>query len=121
MHPQWVGKEHRYLYISITDSPSANGPIQAIMKLDKKSGERQIWSPAPRGFAGEPVFVPRPGGTEEDDGWIISMVYDASEHRSYIVLLNGEDLTQVVGKLYLSHHVPHGFHGTWTSEVFLCE
>lgn len=121
VHPQWVGKEHRYLYMSVTHSPLTNGPNQDIMKLDKKSGERQIWSPGARGFAGEPVFVPRPGGTQEDDGWIISMVYDASLHRTYIVILNAEDITQVVAKLNLSHHIPQGFHGTWTSEIFLSQ
>ena len=119
VHPQWVGKEHRYLYMNVTHSPNGNAPLQAIMKLDKKSGERQIWSAAPRGFAGEPVFVPRSGGNQEDDGWVISMVYDASVHGSYIVILKAQDLNQVVAKLHLSHHIPHGFHGTWTSEVFL--
>jgi all-trans-8'-apo-beta-carotenal 15,15'-oxygenase len=121
VHPQWVGKEHRYLYLNVTHSPTGNGPLQAIMKLDKLSGEKQIWSAAPRGFAGEPVFIPRLGGNQEDDGWVVSMVYDASKHRTSIVLLKAEDITQVVAKLHLSHHVPHGFHGTWTSEVFLSE
>lgn len=120
VNPKWVGKEHRYLYMSVNNSPLKNGPLQGIMKLDKKSGEKQIWSPGARGFAGEPVFVPNPQGSQEDDGWIISMVYDASEHRTYIVILKAVDITQVVAKLCLTHHIPHGFHGTWTPEVSLC-
>ncbi len=119
VHPQWVGKEHRYLYMNVTHTPSGNAPLQAIMKLDRKSGERQIWSAAPRGFAGEPIFVPCPNGKEEDDGWILSMVYDASLHRGYILILDAKDITQVVAKLYLSHYLPHGFHGTWCSQVFI--
>ena len=119
VHPNWVGKEHRYLYMSACENPTENGPLQAVIKLDKKSGKKQLWSAAPKGFPGEPVFVPNPNGTKEDDGWIISLVYDAGIHRSYMIILDGQDLNRVIAKLYLRHHIPHGFHGTWTSEVFI--
>ncbi|MEO0828608.1 MAG: carotenoid oxygenase family protein, partial [Cyanobacteria bacterium J06642_9] len=119
VNPMWVGKEHRYLYMNACDSPTKNGPLQAILKLDKGSGQHQLWNPAPRGFAGEPIFVPRPNGIEEDDGWLISLVYDAASHRSYVVILDAQNLDQVIAKLYLDHHIPHGFHGTWTSKVFI--
>ena len=118
LHPLWVGKENRYLYMNVTYSAKENGPLQAVMKLDKKLGSKQIWSATPREFAGEPVFVPRPHGVEEDDGWILSMVYDAALHKSYLVILDAKDITQEIAKLYLKHHVPYGFHGTWTPQVF---
>ncbi len=100
-------------------TPTENGPLQAVMILDKESGEKQLWSPTLREFSGEPVFIPYPNGVEEDDGWLLSMVYDASIHRSYLIILNAQDITQEVAKLYLKHHVPHGFHGNWTSKVFI--
>jgi all-trans-8'-apo-beta-carotenal 15,15'-oxygenase len=119
VHPRWVGKENRYLYMGVCDNPVGNGPLQAILKLDKNTGQEQLWSPAPRGFAGEPIFVPSPNGIAEDDGWVISLVYDAATHRSYVVILDAQNLDQVIAKLYLRHHVPHGFHGNWTSQVFV--
>ncbi|MEO1350015.1 MAG: carotenoid oxygenase family protein [Cyanobacteria bacterium J06635_15] len=119
VNPMWVGKEHRYLYMNACDSPTGNGPLQAILKLDKESRDRQLWNPAPRGFAGEPIFVPRPNGVEEEDGWLISLVYDAETHRSYVVILDAQNLDQVIAKLYLEHHIPHGFHGNWASKVFV--
>ena len=95
VHPNWVGKEHRYLYMSVCQNPTENGPLQAVIKLDKKSGEKQLWSASPKGFPGEPVFVPYPYGTKEDDGWIISLVYDAGIHRSYLIILDAKDLNRV--------------------------
>ncbi|MDY6806810.1 MAG: carotenoid oxygenase family protein, partial [Cyanobacteriota bacterium] len=62
MHPDRVGQPYRYLYIGAADAPTGNAPLQAVLKIDWETGERQVWSAAPRGFAGEPIFVPRPGG-----------------------------------------------------------
>ncbi len=118
VHPNWVGQEHSYLYMNVNRTVGENGALQAIMKLDKKSGEKQIWSSTSNLFPGEPVFIPHPQGIAEDDGWIISMVYDGVQHQSYLIILDAKDITKEIGKLYLKHHIPHGFHGTWTPEVF---
>lgn len=119
VHPHWVGKEHRYVYMSVCDSSDENGPLQAILKLDKESGDQQIWSVAPRAFPGEPIFVPRPNSSQEDDGWLLSLVFDAATNRSYLAILDAQDLNTVIAKLHLQHHIPHGFHGSWTPKVFL--
>ena len=42
VNPLWVGKQHRYLYASAGRTPAENGPLQAIMKLDKKSRGKTI-------------------------------------------------------------------------------
>ena len=39
----------------------------------------------------EPVFVPREGATAEDDGWVMSYVYDANTNRSDVVILDSTD------------------------------
>lgn len=119
IHPALTGKKHRYLYMNICDSPIENGPLQGIMKLDKESGEKQIWSGAPTGFPGEPIFVPDPNGTCEDQGWILSLVYDAAKHCSYLLILDGQNIQRIIAKLNLKHHIPHGFHGNWTELVFI--
>ncbi len=120
VHPQKVGRDYRYLYTGAGDAARGNAPLQAFLKLDLQTGEKQIWSAAPRGFVGEPIFVSCPQGTGEDDGWVIAMVYDASIHRSYVVILDAKDLTkEPIAKLYLQHHVPYSLHGNFTNEVFV--
>lgn len=119
LHGDRVGQPYRYLYIGAADAPTGNAPLQAILKIDWHTGERQIWSAAPRGFAGEPIFVPRPGGVAEDDGWLLVLMYDAANHRSDVVILDARDLTKApVARLHLQHHIPYGLHGSFAPKVF---
>lgn len=116
IHPQNVGYPYRYLYLGATHHPRGNAPLQAILKIDTKSSEQQLWSAAPEGFVNEPIFVPRPGSVEEDDGWIITVVYNSSRHCSDVAILEGRDLDKgPVARLYLKHHIPYGLHGSWTA------
>ncbi len=119
VHPNWVGKENRYIYMNVTDNNNGGGPLQNIIKLDLTGEATQVWNPSPTAFAGEPIFVPHPEKNGEDDGWLVSLVYDSSTNKSYLAILSAQDINQVVAKLHLSHHIPHGFHGTWTSKAFI--
>jgi all-trans-8'-apo-beta-carotenal 15,15'-oxygenase len=120
MHPQKVGRPYRYFYIGAAHAKSGNAPLQAFLKVDLESGERQLWSAAPRGFVSEPVFVPRPNSQSEDDGWVLALVYDSQYHRSDVVILDAKDFDkEPIARLHLKHHVPYGLHGNFTSECFL--
>lgn len=119
VHPQHVGRPYRYLFMGAAHHNIGNAPLQAILKLDVTTKEEQIWSAAQKGYVSEPIFVPRPNATEEDDGWVLTLVYNAGYHRSDVVILDGRDLNQgPVARLHLKHHVPYGLHGNWTPEVF---
>ncbi len=119
VHPDHMGRPYRYLYLGAAHAQTGNSPLQAFMKVDLESGERQLWSAAPRGFASEPVFVPRPGSKKEDDGWLLALVYNSEHHRSDVVILDANDFSkEPVARLHLLHHVPYGLHGSFTNEVF---
>ncbi|MBD2211696.1 carotenoid oxygenase family protein [Nostoc linckia FACHB-104] len=120
IHPDNVGQQYRYLYIGAAHGETGNAPLQAILKIDLDSGERQLWSAAPRGFTGEPIFVPRPNSQTEDDGWLLALVYDAAHQRSDVVILDARDLHKgAIARLHLQHHIPYGLHGSFTPEVFI--
>lgn len=119
VHPDKVGQPYRYLFIGATHSATGNAPLQAILKMDLATGERQLCSFAPRGFTGEPIFVPKPGATEEDDGWVLALIYDASRHASDVVILDGKNISaKPIARLHLQQHIPYGLHGSWVSTVF---
>ena len=119
VHPKHAGRPYHYLFMGAAHNAKGNAPLQAILKLDVKTGEQQLWSAAPQGYVSEPIFVPRPDGTQEDDGWVLTLVYDASQHRSDVVILDGRDFHQgPVARLHLKHHIPYGLHGSWTPHVF---
>ncbi len=113
VNPERVGRKHRYVFISTAHDANENGPLQAQMKLDHETGQQQIFSFAPKGFAGEPIFVPRKDPQSEDDGWVLNLIYDAQHHRSNLIIFDGKDISQPVAKLHLKHHIPYGLHGNW--------
>ena len=120
VHQERVGRPYRYMYIGAAHDNTGNAPLQVILKIDLESRERQLWSAAPRGFISEPIFVPRPNSEKEDDGWVLTLVYDAAHHRSDLVILDARDLNQgPIARLHLKHHVPYGLHGSFTPESFI--
>lgn len=120
IHPKNVGRPYQYIYTGAAHGETGNAPLQALLKIDLESGERQLWSAAPRGFVGEPIFVPRPGSQNEDDGWVLALVYDAAHNRSDVVILDASDFQKgSIARLHLKHHIPYGLHGSFTSEVFV--
>jgi all-trans-8'-apo-beta-carotenal 15,15'-oxygenase len=129
IHPAKVGRQHRYVYLGAADAETGNAPLQAILKVDRQSGNSQLWSAAPHGYVSEPVFVPRgkPSAEglytelsgDEDDGWVLALVYDGQSERTDVVILDAKTLSQgPIARLHLKHHVPYGLHGTFTPKVF---
>ncbi|MGD1905757.1 MAG: carotenoid oxygenase family protein [Leptolyngbyaceae cyanobacterium] len=119
LHPNCVGKDYRYLYIGAAHHETGNAPLQALLKHDLETGTEQIWSEAPRGFMGEPIFVPRPGNTVEDDGWVLCLTYNAARQCSDLIILDAQQIAAgPIARLKLSHHVPYGLHGSFVSDYF---
>ena len=61
--------------------------VQAFTRVDTHTGEAQTWFPGRRCFCEELVFVPGPNAdTQEDDGFLLGMVYDAAKHKSFLAV-----------------------------------
>ncbi len=119
LHPDRVGQPYRYLFIGAAHAPAGNAPLQALLKFDTHTRQSQVWSAAPRGFMGEPLFIPRPQAQTEDDGWVIAMVYSGERRCSDVVILDGREITAgPLARLKLPHHVPYGLHGSFVPQVF---
>jgi len=63
---------------------------------------------------GEPLFVPRPGGAEEDDGVLLSMGTDPDGGSSLYVLA-AQDM-RLLAQCRSPVPLPAGFHGCWLEE-----
>lgn len=127
VHPAKVGQPYRYTYLAAGHDPKTNAPLQALWRCDRQTGEEQFWSAAPRGFASEPIFVPRglqkgdflwQGAQGEEDGWLLQVVYDASCHKSQLLIFDAAAIgAGPVARLRLKHHIPYGLHGSFTTAV----
>ena len=64
---------------------------------------------------GEPLFVPSPEATKEDDGWLLCQIVDATGPHSDLVILDARDLSAgPVARLRSPVRLPFSFHGSWT-------
>lgn len=103
-------KPYRYVYGGSTgDAPF----LKRLVKIDLADGSHQVWD-EPSAWAGEPVFVPRDGATEEDDGVLLSVVLDAAAGTSFLLVLDAHTFTEIA-RAQAPHHVPFGFHGQFFS------
>ena len=64
-------------------------------------------------YPAEPVFVPRPGGTAEDDGVVLTNVLDTVTNSTWLLLLDGRTMAPVAQAGPTPHMIPHGFHGRY--------
>ncbi|KAF3389196.1 Carotenoid 9,10 [Penicillium rolfsii] len=113
------------------DTPSIDGcvdkrNIQEIASSDDPQDPIKIFQ-APKGwYAQEPQFVPREGAKEEDDGYLLTLMFDETQldvdghagedSRSELWIIDARDMTSVVAKIFLPQRVPYGFHGHWFSK-----
>jgi all-trans-8'-apo-beta-carotenal 15,15'-oxygenase len=108
---------YRYAYLAGRPEPGG-GPVSSVIKVDHETGRSLAHVFGEADVAGEPIFVPHSADAGEDEGWLLSVVYSAAEHRSRLVVLDARDPeAEPVAVAHLRHHVPLGFHGTFTRRV----
>jgi len=80
-----------------------------LVKIDVESGAAQAWREDGT-YPSEPVFVPHPEGTMEDDGVILSVVLDPEAERSFLLVLDAASFEERA-RAEVPHAIPFGFHG----------
>jgi carotenoid cleavage dioxygenase len=110
-----LGRRHRYGYAAAVEPPFDHG---GGLKHDLVSGTVEVHTFGPGRHTGELVFVPRSPDAAEDDGWLVSFVYDAATDRSELVILHAQDFGgDPVASVQLPQRVPYGFHGNWIPDA----
>ena len=108
INPHFVTKRHRYVYS--LPSRGLSTISDTIVKTDMETREAKFWN-NPKGHTpGEAIFVARPGGTEEDDGVLLSVVLDGVNKSSYLLCLDARSMVEV-GRAEVGIPVALGFHG----------
>jgi carotenoid cleavage dioxygenase len=85
----------------------------SLLKYDRATGTSTELLLGRGRVPGEPVFVPAEGATAEDDGYLMTYVYDAASDTSSLVVLDAATMdTSPIASVELPR-IPHGFHGRW--------
>ncbi len=112
-----VGLKHRYGYMmTLSDFTSPENPMRAsasILKYDRETGERTSIEFGRGTQCGEAVFVPCENPESEDDGYLMTYVYDATSDSSRFVIMDAGTMDdEPVASVGLPR-IPNGFHGNW--------
>jgi carotenoid cleavage dioxygenase-like enzyme len=112
-----AGLPYRYGYAVETYTGVSRGS-RGILRYDLRSGSVDRYDLGPGREPGEPVFVPSGDGLGEDEGWLMTYVYDAARDGSDFVILDASDTDAApVATVSIPQRVPFGFHGSWFSDL----
>ena len=110
--PRVVGRQHRIGYAMGT-SYGDDQFSESILKHDFERGTVDTFIAGPGRSPGEASFAPV--GAGEDDGYLITFVYDAGTDRSDLVIIDASTMDEVAA-VHLPTRVPFGFHGSWVPD-----
>jgi carotenoid cleavage dioxygenase-like enzyme len=104
--------ERPYRYAWGVGFGGGTGWIDEIVMIDVAERKATRWS-EPGCYPGEPVFVSAPDARAENEGVLLSVVFNAKRGTSFMLALDAQTLAEVA-RADVPHHVPFGFHGQFT-------
>ena len=108
-----LGEEHRYAYFARVPADAGGFALAGLVKHDLRRGTATEAILPSGSQAGEPMFVPASPDSGEDEGWVLSYVYDATSDGSSLMIFDATDFTAPVATISLPQRVPFGFHSAW--------
>jgi carotenoid cleavage dioxygenase len=111
--PRREGLPHRFGYaVQFDDLLGYASP--GLVQYDLARGTTKLHAFGAGRVPGEGVFVPASPRAGEDEGWVISYVYDPARDASELVILDASSFDKPpVASVRLPARVPFGFHGNW--------
>lgn len=105
-------------YETVDGVPPDDKFTNCLVKHDMLRDSKQVVRFPKGAAASEPVFVPRRGARDEDDGYILSYVNDPDRGATDLVILSAQDFTgHPLARVHLPGRVPLGFHGSWVAKL----
>ena len=115
INPKLVGKLNQYAY-ALASSNLKEPDFNEIVKYDLKNDTSEVYGYGSGKFGAEPVFVAAEGAHTEDEGYLLSLVYNQETDKSDLIILNAKDpKSGPLATVHLPQRVPFGFHGEWVN------
>ena len=109
-----IGRKHRYGYeMSMGDAGFGEVDAGAILKYDRERGTRTSIELGKGRMCGEVVFAPAATAHSEDDGYLMTFIYDAPTDTSEFVIFDAATMSPDPVATVALPRVPFGFHGSW--------
>lgn len=108
-----TGRRTRWSY-NVTIPNTHTQVFDGLVRYELETGAAVEHPFADGVYGSEPVFAPREGAVDEDDGYVVTFVTDASAGRSEALVLDARNFdAPPLARVKLPTRVPAGFHGVW--------
>lgn len=105
-------QRHRYVYSAIPTPDRFQ--FDGLTRNDMQTGETQDYMFGEGRYGSEPGFAPRIGGSDEDDGYVVSIIMDVKADTSEFVMLDAKNIAAgPVCRVMLPERISSGTHSTW--------
>lgn len=108
------GRAYRYAWGASNGPRPDGGYGSSVVKIDLRNGLAQAHADGERIY-GEPVFVGRPGGDDEDDGVLLSVGVHAHADESALAILDARSMA-LLASVEVRGAIPLGFHGSFIAD-----
>lgn len=110
--PRSRGDRGARLYAPTTVGESRAPYANAVGMFDPATGRRAVHRYGRDILAEEHVFVPRPGSSRPNDGWLVGTLLDPVRGRSGLAVLDAQRIADgPLAQAWLPYTFPLGFHG----------
>lgn len=110
----YVGIRNQFTYAARIAGDTLESGFDGIIKYDLVNEASVHYSYGPGRLGGEPIFAPKPGGLNEEDGWVIGFVWDEELQRSECIVLDASRFEDgPIARIVMPARVPFGFHSAW--------
>lgn len=107
-------KDYRFAY-GVSNRPDGPGDFyDQLVKVDVRERTAKVWL-AEDCYAGEPVFAAAPKAGAEDDGVVLSVVFNGATGNSFLLVLDAHSFAEIA-RAEVPHHIPFGFHGQYFAD-----
>jgi len=113
MHPHLNGKFNRFGY-SLGTGLGVKPDFGRIIKYDFVNKSNEVYELGEGKEGAESVFIPSENQKNEDDGYLMTYVYDKASDKSNLVIFHAQNIKSgPIAQIKLPQRVPFGFHGNW--------
>ena len=117
INEDYMGVRNQYTYAARIAGDTLESGFDGIIKYDLVNETNVHYPYGPGRLGGEPIFAPKPGGEDEDDGWVIGFVWDEELRHSECIVLDAADFESgPVARIVMPARVPFGFHSAWVDQ-----
>lgn len=116
INPASSAQRHRFVYFTIGALGNQVAPPQGLARFNVETRQLDTWLPESYEFCGEPMFAPAEAKDSEEDGYLLSVMYNGKTKQSELIVLQAKNVASgPITRIPLGLAVPHGLFGCFAS------